>query len=115
MSNFINGKLPTDPNVKLFGSENQRTTPLVFSPDATNVMNAGRELWKYYHAQPNCNVNASFYDIREYFQGRNVSGKMNNSSDDKIYMSLIQNLREKIGVIADKIKIKVYEYEFLKI
>ena len=114
MSNFINGKIQTDSNSKLFGSENKRTTPIIFSPEATELINAGRELWKYYHTQPHCNVNASFYDIREHFQGRNENGKMNNSSDDKIYMSLVQKLREKIGVLADKIQLKVYEYEFLK-
>ncbi|MEZ4724887.1 MAG: hypothetical protein R2863_09565 [Candidatus Kapaibacterium sp.] len=42
-----------------------------FSEEATAVFDAGRELWKYYHSQPNVNVNASLYDIREYFQGRN--------------------------------------------
>ena len=77
-------------------------------------MNAGRELWKYYHKQLDCNVNASLYDIREHFQGRNDSGKMKNKSSDEIYTKLIGELRGKLKQLAKKIEPKVYEYEFLK-
>lgn len=87
---------------------------LVFSPEATAVFDAGRELWKYYHAQKDVNVNASLYDIREYFQGRNEKGRMNSKSDDAQYMELIGNLRAQLAILADKIKPKVYEYGFLK-
>jgi predicted RNA methylase len=114
MSKFINGKLKNDNNGDLFGSLSQRTTPLIFSPEAKAVFDAGRELWKYYHGQSNCNVNSSLYDIREYFQGMNEAGKMNNKSSNETYMNLIGALREKLRQIADKIKPKVYEYEFLK-
>jgi hypothetical protein len=114
MSKFISGKLKTDGSGDLFGNQTQRTTPLVFSPEATAVLDSARELWKYYHRQPNCNVNASLYDIREHFQGRNEAGKMNNKSSDEIYMNLIGDLREKLRQLADKIEPKVYEYEFLK-
>ncbi|MBA4239809.1 MAG: hypothetical protein C0448_03730 [Sphingobacteriaceae bacterium] len=114
MSKFISGKLKTDSSIDLFGSQNQRTTPLVFSFEAIEVLDAGRELWKYYHGQPNCNVNASLYDIREYFQGRNDAGKMNNKSSDETYMKLISDLREKLRQLAHKIEPKVYEYGFLK-
>jgi hypothetical protein len=54
------------------------------------------------------------YDIREFFQGRNDKGKMNNKSSDETYTKLIGNLREKLKDLAEKIKPKVYEYEFLK-
>lgn len=114
MSKFINGKLKPDNYGDLFGNQAQRSTPLVFSPEATAVLDAGRELWKYYHKQPNCNVNASLYDIKEYFQGRNEDGKMNNKSSDEKYMSLIGDLREKLRQLAAKIEPKIYEYEFLK-
>lgn len=114
MSKFINGKLKIDSNVDLFGSQNYGTTPLVFSNEASEVMDAGRELWKYYHKQPNCNVNASLYDIREHFQGRNGAGKMNNKSSNETYMKLIGELREKLKQLASKIEPKVYEYGFLK-
>ncbi|MDR2840704.1 MAG: hypothetical protein LBV75_05510, partial [Paludibacter sp.] len=88
--------------------------PRAFSMDAKNVFDAGRALWKYYHAQANCNVNASLYDIREYFQGRNDNSKMNNTSEDEKYTELIGNLRDKLKILAKKIESKVYEYEFLK-
>jgi hypothetical protein len=59
-------------------------------------------------------VNASLYEIREYFQGRNDKGIMKSRSSDETYTKLIGELREKIKVLADKIALKVYEYEFLK-
>jgi len=71
-------------------------------------------LWKYYHAQPNCNVNASLYDIREHFQGRNAQGKMNNKSDDEKYNELLGDLRSALKELAQKIEPMVYEYGFLK-
>jgi len=114
MSQYIKGKLNQGNSTNLFDTQEQRTTPLEFSPEATEVFNAGRELWKYYQRQSNCNVNASLYDIREYFQGRNDKGKMNNKSDDETYMKLIGDLREKLRQLAEKIEPKVYEYEFLK-
>ena len=114
MSKFINGKLKTENNGDLFGSQTQRTTPLEFSHEATALLDSARELWKYYHRQPNCNVNASLYDIREHFQGRNEAGKMNNKSSDETYMNLIGDLREKLRQLADKLEPKVYKYEFLK-
>ncbi|MCA6496248.1 MAG: hypothetical protein IM558_00845 [Chitinophagaceae bacterium] len=115
MSKFINGKLKKETNGNLFGNQTQRTTPLAFSTEATVVLDSARQLWKYYHRQPNCNVNASLYDIREHFQGRNDAGKMNNKSSDETYMALIGDLREKLRQLADKIEPKVYEYEFLKL
>ncbi|HQA76133.1 MAG TPA: hypothetical protein PLY32_03340 [Salinivirgaceae bacterium] len=114
MTQFINGKLKTDHTKDLFGNQTQRTTPLTFSPEATAVFDAGRELWIYYHKQPNCNVNASLYDIKEHFQGRNEKGRMNSTSSDETYTLLIGNLRDKLKQLADKIEPKVYEYEFLK-
>lgn len=113
MNKFINGKIKNENNQDLFGNRTQRTTPLKFSTEATQVFDSARKLWKYYHKQPNCNVNASLYDIREYFQGRNESGKMNNKSSDESYMNLIGDLKQKLDLLADKIESKVYEHEFL--
>lgn len=89
-------------------------TPLIFSTTAQNVFNTGRELWIYYHKQPQCIVNASLYDIREHFQGRNEKGNMNSKSTDDIYMKLISDLRYQLKLLAQKIEPKIYEYEFLK-
>jgi hypothetical protein len=114
MSNFINGKIKTENETNLFGTDTNQTLKREFSEEAKNVYDAGRQLWKYYHSQPNVNVNASFYDIRAHFQGRNAKGRMNSKSDDQKYMELIGELRNKLNFLADKIKPKIYEYEFLK-
>ena len=74
------------------GHSSRRT--LVFSPEATAVFDAGRELWRYYHAQPHANPNASYYDIRAHFQGRNDKEKMNAKSEDAEYMRLLGTLKE---------------------
>ncbi len=116
MTDFIKGKIkPEVTATSLFDeAQTKEQKPLVFSEVATAVFDAGRELWKYYHAQKDINVNASLYDIREYFQGRNDKGRMNSKSDDARYMELISALRAKLSDLADKIKPKVYEYGFLK-
>ena len=99
-------------------SSTTKSSPLVFSPEAQAVMDAGKELWRYYHKQPNANPNASFYDIRLYFQGTktNKSGKvqMNTESQDATYTELITDLRQKLKNLAKRIEPKVYEYGFLK-
>ncbi|MFT4062851.1 MAG: hypothetical protein QM642_10905 [Edaphocola sp.] len=87
---------------------------LQFSAEATEVFNAGRELWRYYHSFNATIANASLYDIREFFQGRNDKGRMNAKSDDATYTELIGELRSKLNVLAAKITPKVYEYGFLK-
>lgn len=116
MTDFIKGKIQPEKSQDTLFDEGQTAPqqPLVFSEEAQAVFNAGRELWKYYHAQKDVNVNASLYDIREYFQGRNEKGRMNSKSDDATYMELIGNLRAQLAILADAIKPKVYEYGFLK-
>jgi hypothetical protein len=120
MTDFIKGKLKTETpsETTLFAEEkgisNLRNEPLQFSEEATAVFDAGRELWKYYHEQKDVNVNASLYDIREYFQGRNPQGRMNSKSDDATYTAFISELRSKLSILAEKIQPKVYEYGFLK-
>lgn len=116
MSNYIQGKCSKKEHtqIELFDQTKNEITPLVFSEEAQEVMDAGRELWRYYHAQPDANPNAALYDIRLYFQGKNEKGKMNNSSNDARYTQLIATLRENLKTLAQKIEPKVYEYGFLK-
>jgi hypothetical protein len=120
MTDFIAGKLKhkekNGDQLSAFeqGGKRQRTTPLKFSAEARAVFKAGQRLWTYYHAQKKCNVNASFYDIREHFQGRNDKGRMNPTSDDAKYNELIGELRERLKVLAKKIEPKIYEYGFLR-
>ncbi|MDE5815623.1 MAG: hypothetical protein K2H42_04975, partial [Alistipes sp.] len=68
----------------------------------------------YYHSQAGANADASFYDIRLHFQGRNNKGRMNSDSTDTRYTELIGTLCKNLKVLANKIEPKVYEYGFLK-
>lgn len=131
MSDYIKGKqrpVPKQPQQGDLFAEVQPecepkepdNAPLQFSKESQDVMDAGRELWRYYHQQPIAKEqpNASFYDIRRYFQGTRVtaSGRemMNTESDDATYTALLSDLRQKMKVLAKRIEPKVYEYGFLK-
>lgn len=118
MSDYIRGKAkgsgkPAQGDLFADNASPGNASPIVFSPDAQAVMNAGRELWRYYHAQPGANPNAAFYDIRLYFQGVNDKGKMNTGSEDERYNQLMVTLRKELKTLAAKIEPKVYEYGFL--
>ena len=136
MTDFMAGKLAkhqipdqSTTSLRELGAEKSfvPTEPLVFSPEAIAVFDAGRELWRYYHAQPNANPNASYYDIREHFQGRSVpgrgnsatsdqnlrKGRMNSRSEDAEYNRLLGNLKTAMEALRLKIVPKVYEYGFL--
>jgi len=114
MTDFMNGKIKLNSEADLFNESTEQVTKQEFSEEAKAVFDSGRELWTYYHAQKGINVNASLYDIREHFQGRNDKGRMNSRSDDEKYTELIADLRHQINILADKIKPKIYEYGFLK-
>lgn len=123
MSDFIAGKLAPKDAETLFGAEENLipTEPIQFTPAAQAVMEAGRKIWEYYMAQKPkiygaepINVNASFYDIRVYFQGRDDKGKMRSDSEDQTYMSLLRDLRNNQKILAKQIEKKVYLYGFLK-
>ena len=122
MSDFLAGKADDYKSVSqgdLFAdaAEAERK-PILFSDEAKAVMDAGRELWRYYHAQPNANPNASFYDIRLHFQGSTMDAegktRMNNESSDAKYTELLASLRAAMKCLARRIEPKVYEYGFLK-
>ena len=123
MSDFIAGKCAPANAATIFGEEESLipSEPIVFTPAAQAVMEAGRKIWEYYmghkknvYGAAPVNVNASFYDIRAYFQGRDEKGKMNSESSDQTYTSLIKDLRTAQKVLAKQIEKKVYLYGFLK-
>ena len=140
MKDFIDGKIKPketkEPNnngqlpiVSSHGNEHARgynpllleaksfipTKPIEFSKEAKDIFEAGRELWKYYHKHDLININASYYDIRKFFQGvDSKSGRMNNKSIDETYNKLIGNLRERMKILAKKIEPKIYDFGFLK-
>ncbi|MDR0550646.1 MAG: hypothetical protein LBG72_01365 [Spirochaetaceae bacterium] len=86
--------------------------------ESTAVLAAGRALFRYYHetirGSRKAPVDASFYDIREYFQMRNEKGKMNPKSADETYNTLLAELRAAQKALAQQIAPKIYEYGFLK-
>ena len=124
-------------------NQNNRYVPLEhLSAEAAAVMDAGRELWRYYHqcagtgstggspvagdtgrwpvvrASRPYSPNASFYDIRLFFQGTKTTkgGKeqMYPDSDDPRYRELIAALRTAQRALAQHIAPKVYAYGFLR-
>ena len=124
MHDYITGNIRSDKpkameqDMFLQSEEPEQAAALTFSADAEAVMNAARELWQYYHAQPGANPDASYYDIRLHFQGTKTtkSGKvqMNSESTDARYMALLSELRNRMKALAQKIEPKVYEHGFLK-
>ena len=88
--------------------------PFNFSTAASRVLDAGRRLWRYYHAQPNALPDASFYDIRGHFQGFKPNGHMNPDSPDAEYTRLIADLRAAMKSLAAQIAPKVREHGFLR-
>lgn len=119
MADFIAGRYKTE-NMQLEFDYAKKVSfipsePIQFSPEAQAVMDAGRELWKYYMTKKDeiyFNVNASYYDIRKFFQGEK-NGTMNSKSDDTTYMRLWNNIKEAQKILAKKIEKKVYLYGFL--
>ncbi|EAK2207647.1 hypothetical protein BWQ71_04565 [Campylobacter upsaliensis] len=95
------------------------TKPLIFSDEAKEVLQAGKELFKHYHTQAkdkeNYNPNTALYDIKAHFQGFNDKGKMNppQKAKDEAYKDKLGELNYTLKNLAKKIEVKVYEYEFL--
>ncbi len=111
---YLSGKLqPQEKNQIFQQQQKKKNEPITFSLEAQAVMDCAKELYKYYHQQENAESDASFYDIRLYFQGAK-NGRMNSSSDNNTYNDLLKRLREAQKVLADKIAQKVYEHGFLE-
>ncbi len=123
---FINGKIKLEDAQKRQDRNLIKTTNFIptkklsFSDEATAVFNAGREIFRYYHAQDfstkRYNPNASLYDIKEFFQGRNQKDIMNPPSkcNDEYYKNLIANLSNALSILANEcIAPKIYQYGFL--
>lgn len=114
MYKFINGKIKNDE--VLFADRMQK---IEFSSEAKELLKAGKELFKYYHTHSENKaylIDASLYDIKEFFQGRDEKGKMNTPSKakDEHYKILLSDLNTNLKILASKIEPKIYEYGFLK-
>ncbi|EQD89905.1 hypothetical protein HPSA50_0299 [Helicobacter pylori SouthAfrica50] len=116
---FLKGKNKEE-GENLFLSAKKENKPLEFSPSALKALDAGREIYRYYHAKDFTNApynaNASLYDIKEFFQGRNDQGKLNRptKAKDEYYKQLYANLQDALKDLAKEIQPKVYEYGFLR-
>ncbi|HEC1776225.1 TPA: hypothetical protein R1731_000606 [Campylobacter lari] len=114
MYKFINGKIKNEDI--LFDDELDKVE---FSNEAKELLKASKELFKYYHThkeKAGYLVNASLYDIKEFFQGRDEKGKMNmpSKAKDEHYKILLSDLNLALDILAKKIEPKIYEYGFLR-
>ncbi|WP_162977176.1 hypothetical protein [Helicobacter pylori] len=116
---FLKGGIKEEGD-SLFLNAKKENKPLKFSPSASKVFDASREVYHYYHTQASTNrpynANASLYDIKEFFQGRNAQGKLNlpPKAKDEYYKQLYANLQDALKDLAKEIQPKVYEYGFLR-
>ncbi|GAA9969271.1 hypothetical protein VN0932_14740 [Helicobacter pylori] len=116
---FLKGKIKEEGD-SLFLNAKKENKPLEFSQSASKVLDVGKEIYRYYHTQDFTNrpynANASLYDIKEFFQGRNAQGKLNlpAKAKDEYYKQLYANLQDALKDLAKEIQPKVYEYGFLR-
>ncbi|GAA9296813.1 hypothetical protein TH0245_13260 [Helicobacter pylori] len=116
---FLKGKIKEEGD-SLFLNAKKENKPLEFSQSASKVLDVGKEIYRYYHTQDSTNrpynANASLYDIKEFFQGRNAQGKLNlpAKAKDEYYKQLYANLQDALKDLAKEIQPKVYEYGFLR-
>ncbi|WQS24251.1 hypothetical protein KVD61_01175 [Helicobacter pylori] len=116
---FLKGGIKEEGD-SLFLNAKKENKPPKFSPCASKVLDAGKEIYRYYHTQDfknrPYNANISLYDIKEFFQGRNVQGKLNlpAKAKDGYYKQLYANLQDALKDLAKEIQPKVYEYGFLR-
>ncbi|EAJ9488561.1 hypothetical protein E5Z95_02735 [Campylobacter jejuni] len=111
---FIKGNIKDENS--LFDDE---LAKIEFSPQANELLKAGKELFKYYHTHSedkNYLANASLYDIKEFFQGRDEKGRMKlpSQAKDEHYKALLSDLNTALNALAKKLEPKIYEYGFLK-
>lgn len=116
---FLKGGIKEEGD-SLFLNAKKENKPLEFSPCASSVFDAGKKIYHHYHTQASTNrlynANASLYDIKEFFQGRNAQGKLNlpTKAKDEHYKQLYANLQDALKDLAKEIRPKVYEYGFLR-
>ena len=118
MVEFLEGKNAGGPPAlgqgDLFSEKQAGCGAPELTPEARAVMAAGRELWRYYHAQPGALPDASYYDIRAHFQGFKPNGHMNPDSPDPAYTALLASLRTAMRALAATLAPKVREHGFLR-
>ena len=115
MVRFLEGEWEDNPSGELWAGECKAFRVLDHRSSAAEaVYEAGKALWRHYHAQPDAKPDASLYDIRACFQGRDEQGKVKTTSADSTYRHLNQLLKKALATLAEKIADKAYEYAFLR-
>ncbi|GLH57991.1 hypothetical protein [Helicobacter ailurogastricus] len=115
---LLSGVLPPSPQKKLFAQPTP--APMQACPTFTaatrSVLEAGRKLYRHYHSQERSNPNASLYDIKEFFSGRDGRGKLNppHKAKDPHYKELYATLKVSLDTLAQELQPKVYAYGFLR-
>ncbi|MGL2858874.1 hypothetical protein ACQKAM_06150, partial [Helicobacter pylori] len=105
---FLKGGIKEEGD-SLFLNAKKENKPLKFSPSASKVFDAGKEIYRHYHAQDltnhDYNANVSLYDIKEFFQGRNAQGRLNSpaKAKDEYYKQLYANLQDALKDLAKEI------------
>ena len=115
MVGFLEGKVAVERGGGFWSEEKGAFRVLDhLSAEARAVYEAGKALWRHYHRQPDAKPDASLYDIRAYFQGRDAQGKVKPTSEDSTYRRLNQTLKEALETLAQKIAEEAYAYGFLR-
>ena len=125
MADFLHGKIerkPVEATGDMFAQQESieaaRAVPMEnLSREAREALDAGKEIWKYYMSKSGISANASFLDIRAFFQGYKTTDKgkriMNTTSEDETYTALLKDLREKMKALEAHIEPKIYKHGFL--
>ena len=126
MADFLHGKVERKAKIEatgdMFAQQEAKEAAMAIpidhlSDEANAVLAAGKEIWKYYMSKPGVCVNASFLDIRAFFQGYKTTEKgkrmMNSTSEDEHYMKLLAELRRCMKILEAHIEPKIYEHGFL--
>ena len=115
---FIKGERKVEQNLFRAQEVIEDRHTVTMSEHAQAVMDAGKAVWTYYvqtwQQRGGGSPDASLYDIKEYFKGRNDDGKMKSTSDDEQFNALMERLRINMQALAKHIEPKVFDYGFLK-
>jgi hypothetical protein len=115
MVQFLEGKVEVERGEGFWSEEKGAFRVLDhLSAEAQAIYEVGKAFWRYSHSQPDAKPDASLYDIRAYFQGRDAQGKVKPTSEDITYRHLNQTLKEALATLAQKIAEKAYAYGFLR-
>ena len=92
--------------------------PRTLSSEAKVVYNAGLAIWRHYftkQGRSDFDHNAGFYEIKEFFRGRNEKVTLQSKGSDETFETLTGNLSAAYKPLAEKLAKKCYEHGFLSV